>query len=47
MFNLMLEFNIQMLSAVSAWLGSEPMIYIFGLVIACFAVKWFSTLLKW
>lgn len=42
MMNEMVDFFIAMLSAVATWLGSEPIIYLFGLTCllgVCKAVK--------
>lgn len=37
----MLEFCFQLLEGVAVWLGSEPMIYLFGVVLICFVFKAF------
>lgn len=42
--NAMIDFSIAMLGAVANFLGSEPIIYLFGLVCFCFIVKAFRTL---
>ena len=46
MFNLMLSFDLALLNAVADWLGSEPMIYVFGLVVFAFVAKFVATLLR-
>lgn len=35
----MIDFSVALLQAVSDFLGSEPVIYLFGTVIFCFLVK--------
>ena len=34
----MLEFNVQMLQKLAAWLLTEPIIYFVGMVLLCFVV---------
>ena len=34
----MLEFNVQMLQKLAAWLITEPIIYFVGMVLLCFVV---------
>ena len=34
----MLEFNVQMLQKLAAWLTTEPIIYFVGMVLLCFVV---------
>lgn len=41
----MIEFSTAMLQAVANFLGSEPVIYLFGMVIFCFLCKGIKTLL--
>lgn len=36
---LMIDFTVALLDAVSYFLGSEPMIYLFGIVCFCFIAK--------
>lgn len=35
----MIDFSVALLVAVSYFLGSEPMIYLFGIICLCFVVK--------
>ena len=35
----MVDFSVAMLRALSDFLGSEPIIYLFGMVIFCFLCK--------
>lgn len=41
----MIDFSVAMLQAVANFLGSEPVIYLFGMVIFCFLCKGIKTLL--
>lgn len=35
----MVDFSVAMLNALAAFLGSEPIIYLFGMVCFCFLCK--------
>ena len=35
----MIDFSIALLQAVSQWLASEPIIYLFGMIVFCFLLK--------
>lgn len=39
----MIEFSVALLNAVSDFLASEPIIYLFGIVILCFIAKLVKT----
>ena len=41
----MITFSSGMLDAVARFLGSEPIIYLFGLVCLCFVVKVFKDII--
>lgn len=41
----MTQFFVEMLSAISTFLGSEPIIYIFGLVCLVIVVKVFKNIM--
>ncbi len=41
----MITFSSGMLDAVAQFLGSEPIIYLFGLVCRCFVVKVFKDII--
>lgn len=43
--NAMIEFTVSLLNAVSDFVASEPIIYLFSVVILCFIVKLFKTFL--
>lgn len=40
----MIEFSVAMLRAVADFLGTEPIFYLFGMVIFCFLCKAVKTL---
>lgn len=42
MFSGMLDFCLELLQGVAVWLGSEPIVYLFGVVIICLAFKGFK-----
>lgn len=46
MLNDMLSFNLGLLEGVASWLGSEPIIYLVGVIILCFVFKGVKTLLE-
>lgn len=35
----MIEFSVALLQAVAQWLASEPVVYLFGLVLLCWLCK--------
>ncbi len=39
MMQTMMDFSTGMLNAIAVFLASEPIIYLFGLVLLCFIVK--------
>ena len=41
----MIDFSVAMLQAVANFLGSEPVIYLFGMMVFCFLCKGIKTLL--
>lgn len=41
----MIDFSAAMLQALAAFLGSEPIIYLFGMVVFCFLCKGIKTLI--
>lgn len=41
----MIEFSAAMLEALAAFLGSEPVIYLFGMIVFCFLCKGIKTLM--
>lgn len=41
----MIDFSVALLQAVAQWLASEPIIYLFGLVLFCFLCKGIKTLM--
>lgn len=41
----MIDFTVALLEAVGQWLASEPIIYLFGLVLFCFLCKAIKTLM--
>ncbi|WP_294852629.1 hypothetical protein [uncultured Oscillibacter sp.] len=41
----MIDFSAAMLQALAAFLGSEPVIYLFGMVVFCFLCKGIKTLI--
>ena len=41
----MISFSVSILNAVSSFLGSEPIIYLFGLCLFCFVIKAFKILI--
>lgn len=41
----MIDFSVAMLQAVADFLGSEPMIYLFGMIVFCFLCKAIKTFL--
>lgn len=43
--NAMIDFTVAMLEALAAFLGSEPVIYLFGMVVFCFLCKGIKTLI--
>ncbi|WP_312940589.1 hypothetical protein [Oscillibacter sp.] len=43
--NAMIDFTVAMLQALAAFLGSEPVIYLFGMVVFCFLCKGIKTLI--
>lgn len=45
MLNSMLSYSTAMLSAIAEFLSSEPMIYIFGMLVLVFVVKIIITVL--
>lgn len=44
--NVMIDFTSTVLTQLAAFLGSEPIIYLFGCVCLCFVVKAFMMLFK-
>ncbi|MPN35293.1 hypothetical protein SDC9_182790 [bioreactor metagenome] len=43
--NAMIDFYVAMLQTLAAFLGSEPVIYLFGMVVFCFLCKGIKTLI--
>ena len=43
--NAMIDFPVAMLQTLAAFLGSEPVIYLFGMVVFCFLCKGIKTLI--
>lgn len=43
--NAMIDFSAAMLQALAAFLGSEPVIYLFGMMVFCFLCKGIKTLI--
>ncbi|WP_312613225.1 hypothetical protein [Oscillibacter sp.] len=43
--NAMIDFSVAMLQGLAAFLGSEPVIYLFGMVVFCFLCKGIKTLI--
>lgn len=43
--NSMIDFSVAMLQAMAAFLGSEPVIYLFGMIVFCFLCKGIKTLM--
>lgn len=41
----MIDFSVAMLQALAAFLGSEPIIYLFGMIVFCFLCKGIKTLM--
>lgn len=35
----MLDFCLQLLEGIAVWMGSEPMIYLFGIIIVLFVFR--------
>lgn len=46
MLSNMISYSVSMLSAIGSWLGSEPIVYLFGLVLACFVLRILLSLTK-
>lgn len=44
MMESMIAFSVAMLEAVATFLGSEPIIYLFGMIVFCFLCKGIKTL---
>lgn len=42
----MVDFSAAMLQAVADFLGSEPIIYLFGMILFCFLCKGIKTLMS-
>ena len=42
--NEMISSSVAMLEALAAFLGSEPIIYLFGMIVFCFLCKGIKTL---
>lgn len=43
--NAMIDFSVAMLQALANFLGSEPIIYLFGMIVFCFLCKGVKTLM--
>lgn len=41
----MIDFSVAMLQALANFLGSEPIIYLFGMIVFCFLCKGVKTLM--
>lgn len=42
----MINFSVTMLGAIADFLGSEPIIYLFGLILFCFICKIIKTFIS-
>lgn len=42
----MIDFSVAMLQAVADFLGAEPVIYLFGMVVFCFLCKAVKTIIS-
>lgn len=42
----MIDFSVAMLGAIADFLGSEPIIYLFGLILFCFICKIIKTFIS-
>lgn len=47
MMQQMTAYTTELLRTIGVFLGSEPMIYLFGVVVACFIVKMMLSIIKW
>ena len=43
----MIDYTTELLRVISVWLGSEPIIYLFGVVVGCFVIKMLFSLMAW
>lgn len=46
MMQQMISFTTAVLETLAEWLGSEPIIYLFGLVCGCFVIKMLKSLMS-
>lgn len=45
-FQLMIDYTTAVLRAIAEFLGSSPMIYLFGLICGCFVIKMLKSLMS-
>ena len=43
----MISYSTAMLQAIAEFLGTPPMLYLFGLVCGCFVIKMMLSLITW
>lgn len=46
MMQQMIDFTTSVLQTLATWLGSEPIIYLFGLCCGCFVIKIIKSLMS-
>lgn len=46
MMQMMIDYTSELLGVIATWLGSEPMIYLFGVCIGCFVIKMLKSLMS-